>query len=204
MFLGPTFTAILSQWYNYIASRTMVHIQALITQLVFEHSLRIRFVAEVSDDLKQSENVASEVQGASPSKNDDSESNTVAASLSAASIDGGSNENANNAGKSSPAPRTLSKGKGKEISTPLANAQPTKGMPPKKDSNLIGKINNLATTDLINIIDGVDFIELSSVQFLFSYFRLTKPEAFRAYLVLIIPLKIGLSTFFLYRILGWR
>ena len=49
-------------------------------------------------------------------------------------------------------------------------------------SNLIGKINNLVTTDLENIVDSRDFL-----------------------LVLIdIPLKVTLSIVFLYGVLGWR
>lgn len=49
-------------------------------------------------------------------------------------------------------------------------------------SNLVGKINNLVTTDLGNIVDSRDFL----------------------YMVLYIPLQITLCMVFLYLILGWR
>jgi len=42
------------QYYMYLTSRIVVHAEALITQLVLEHSLRIRLVAEDPD--KKSEN----------------------------------------------------------------------------------------------------------------------------------------------------
>jgi hypothetical protein len=49
-------------------------------------------------------------------------------------------------------------------------------------SNLVGKINNLVTTDLENIVDSRDFL------LVFLY----------------IPLQITLCIIFLYAVLGWR
>ncbi|KAF8904793.1 hypothetical protein CPB84DRAFT_1772829 [Gymnopilus junonius] len=66
---------------------------------------------------------------------------------------------------------TSSKGKAKQ----------TPGGDGKKDTNLIGKINNLVTTDLGNITDARDFLML----------------------ILSVPLQIIICTIFLYKLLGW-
>jgi hypothetical protein len=51
-----------------------------------------------------------------------------------------------------------------------------------ESSNLVGKINSLATTDMANIRDARDFMSI----------------------LVYIPLNIFLATSFLYAILGWR
>lgn len=76
------------QWYIFINTRLLVHVEGVLTQLVFEHSLRIRMKAEPSD------------------------------------------------------------------STDKLSAAPGGGRP--KANNLIGKINNLVTTDMASISDARD------------------------------------------------
>jgi hypothetical protein len=166
MFLGPFVGTLVMQWYTFLTvrcftlfiissklltflkTRSLVRAQAIITQLVFEHSLRIRMKAETSGtpppstaptpdtaslvDASESTEVAEEDAGsqASPSTADE----TLRASSAS----------------------TSSKGKQKAASEP---EKPEKE--DKKDSNLVGKINNLVATDLENIIDGRDFLILS-------------------------------------------
>ena len=48
LFLGPVFVSICFQWYIYMGTRALARTQGIITELVFEHSLRIRFKAESS------------------------------------------------------------------------------------------------------------------------------------------------------------
>lgn len=76
------------QWYIFINTRLLVHVEGVLTQLVFEHSLRIRMKAEPSDG------------------------------------------------------------------TDKLSAAPGGGRP--KANNLIGKINNLVTTDMASISDARD------------------------------------------------
>jgi len=52
----------------------------------------------------------------------------------------------------------------------------------EKGKNLVGKINNLVSTDLNNIVDGRDFLMIAVV----------------------CPIQIILCVVFLYKILGWR
>ncbi|KAG6908669.1 hypothetical protein DXG01_003683 [Tephrocybe rancida] len=116
LFAGPATALLAFQWYTYFSSYTRVHMEAIVTQLVFTHSLRIRLKAEAA-----------------------------------------------------PMPDV-----GITISKSDADAKP-------KTQNVVGKINNLISTDLGNIVDGCDFL------LLFIY----------------IPLQITLCVIFLYGILGW-
>lgn len=98
MFIGPMAISLARQWYIFVATRMLVHTEGLLTQLIFEHSLRIRMKAETSDRP-----------------------------------DGGS-------------------------STSLSLRHEHRR--PKAD-NLVGKINNLVTTDMINVVEARDFLFLS-------------------------------------------
>ncbi|KAJ7045853.1 hypothetical protein C8F04DRAFT_1066426 [Mycena alexandri] len=55
LLLGPMIKSIASQWYIFISTRMMAHNVAIITQLVFEHGLRIRVKSETEDKKKASE-----------------------------------------------------------------------------------------------------------------------------------------------------
>lgn len=48
LFCGPFFVSLCFQWYTFLGTRTTVRSQAVLSQLVFEHSLRIRLNAEAS------------------------------------------------------------------------------------------------------------------------------------------------------------
>jgi hypothetical protein len=57
------------------------------------------------------------------------------------------------------------KGKDKEESSTLKSDTKSATKDKKEAQNLIGKINNLMTTDLGNIVDGKDFLMISTLQF---------------------------------------
>jgi len=86
------------QWYIFIATRMLVHTEGLLTQLIFEHSLRLRMKAEVSENSNGRQNASAVLR--------------------------------------------------------------YDRRHPKAD-NLVGKINNLATTDMVNVIGARDFLFLS-------------------------------------------
>ncbi|KAF7324455.1 ATP-binding cassette transporter abc4 [Mycena sanguinolenta] len=48
LFVGPMFGSIATQWSNFIYSRVSIQTEAILTELVFEHSLRVRVKAETS------------------------------------------------------------------------------------------------------------------------------------------------------------
>ncbi|KAE9395907.1 P-loop containing nucleoside triphosphate hydrolase protein [Gymnopus androsaceus JB14] len=54
LFIGPVGGTIAIQWYIFVATRTLARTQAIVTQLVFEHSLRIRVKAEAADSSESS------------------------------------------------------------------------------------------------------------------------------------------------------
>ncbi|KAF8963033.1 multidrug resistance-associated ABC transporter [Flammula alnicola] len=182
MFLGPAFRAVAFQWYIFIATRTLVRTEALLTQLVFEHSLRIRLKAESSSEkgdrihdrdtstvVGTPDTVSISESSAAGSNADEEESVTATAASRESSGDA----------QSSQAP-TL-KGKAKDTGSKSPSAKPEKKGSAESDSNLIGKINNLVTTDLTNIVEARDFIVL----------------------LIFVPLHIALCTTFLYQVLGW-
>ncbi|KAG1749648.1 uncharacterized protein EDB91DRAFT_1334077 [Suillus paluster] len=65
LFFGPLVGSFAWQWYIYIATRTLVRTEGILTQLVFEHALRIRMKAELPDDGKTSRDVDETLQASS-------------------------------------------------------------------------------------------------------------------------------------------
>ncbi|KAF8058246.1 hypothetical protein FPV67DRAFT_1565726 [Lyophyllum atratum] len=189
LFVGPTVASVVWQRYIYIATRTLVRAEGLITQLVFEHSLRIRVKAETATS--------------SPSASPDPSSPATLDTDSVVSIPSPDNESAEGitsghqnelagttdvdtmhsrddtlrASSSSIKSSGSKKGKGKA-------ERPSKEPELEGNSsadNLVGKINNLVTTDLANIVDSRDFLLV----------------------LLYIPLQVTLCIVFLYLLLGW-
>lgn len=183
----------LARW-SFIATfektRTLVRAEGIITQLVFEHSLRIRVKAETSssantpavsgaatpihDGTPESTTTSERQSLFSPQETGDHDTlHSVSATtqsrddtLRASTITAQSTASGGNVKKG---------GKSKKVEDP-------KTEPQSSAENLVGKINNLVTTDLGNITDSRDFL-----------------------LVLIyIPVQITLCIVFLYAVLGWR
>ncbi|KDR82378.1 hypothetical protein GALMADRAFT_56800 [Galerina marginata CBS 339.88] len=158
LFLGPMMQSISFQLYTFVASRTLTRTEALIIQLVFEHSLRIRLRAETSND-----SAVQPTGSATLSSESDPDPSTA---------DGASDDTDATANTAVP------------DSAKKAEVKPTSPEREKEDAaggNLIGKINNLVTTDLNNITDARDFL----------------------FLVLYVPLQIVMCMVFLYQVLGW-
>ncbi|KIJ68833.1 hypothetical protein HYDPIDRAFT_173463 [Hydnomerulius pinastri MD-312] len=169
IFIGQFLGSVIFQWYIFFTTRTIVRTECIITQLVFEHSLRIRMKAELPDNGKGSDSAISTPDSASIA-----ESNTVVEGSRESSVDDVQSSSASTTASST------AKGKQKaKVKTDAADAQAKK--PQSSADNLVGKINNLVTTDLNNIIEGRDFLMV------FPY----------------IPLQIGFCIWFLYHILDW-
>ena len=128
--------SIASQWYIFMGTRALALTEGLLTQLVFEHSLRIRFKAEGSK-----ENSPSTVQSASPVATPDTQS--VEGSTA---VEGSDTQSDTTAGST--------KGKGKADSSTSKSAAAKE----EKKDNLVGKINTLVTVDLENVVSAKDFL----------------------------------------------
>ena len=138
----------------------MVRTEGLLTQLVFEHSLRIRLKAEASNEKIEDDNLT--VVGTQ-----DNASVIESTSVDTISLTG---ETANQSSQaSSPKSREDSPGdshstsngpvKAKDSST-LKSDVKSATKDKKEAQNLIGKINNLVTADLGNIVAGRDFLTI--------------------------------------------
>ncbi|TDL29986.1 P-loop containing nucleoside triphosphate hydrolase protein [Rickenella mellea] len=172
LFLGPFVGSVAFQWYIFLATGTLVRVEGIITQLVFEHALRIRMKAATSV------------------KNGETESTTAITPETVYDVD---NEEHGDRGDADDTLRASahsvtsdsSKAKGKDTGASVSGNGSTGTMADSETSdkgdNLVGKLNNMVTTDLNNITDGRDFLLL----------------------VLFSPCIIGLAVWFLYSILGW-
>ena len=133
------------QYYMYLTSRIVVHAEALITQLVLEHSLRIRLVAEDPD--KKSENVHGTPSAAPDDASEEGQSSPSRESSESTAVDSTTSES----------------------ETTTKDSSSTKTSPSvalKKEQNLIGKINNLVTTDALAITNARDFLQVGMKAFL--------------------------------------
>ncbi|KAI5124482.1 hypothetical protein M0805_008364 [Coniferiporia weirii] len=186
LFFGPFLGTVAMQYYIFLTTGTLVRCEGIITQLVFEHALRIRMKAETSSDKPGS--VAS-----STSQTPDTASIAESdAHTESTAVNGEGNVCASGSGDESPLSSSAStksnasKGKGKDghsTSGRSASLKPETNAPTSTSDtgNLVGKLNNLITTDLQNIVEGRDFMMLTCQS----------------------PILVGAGIWFLYIILGW-
>ncbi|KAG9104015.1 hypothetical protein FRC06_006095 [Ceratobasidium sp. 370] len=188
LFLGPVVGSIAIERYNFINTRALTQGEGMLTQLLFEHSLRIRMIAETTTSPNPTQE-SSEIgtprgELGSPGREEQDADGAAAA----------------HAAETSDAETLVASTSA--IPTSKDNAQETEGEDQSDSSNLVGKINNLMSTvgvflsgylaggklnersspqDLKNITEGVDFL----------------------YVILYAPIQIIVSVIFLYQILGW-
>jgi hypothetical protein len=126
-----------------------VRISAIVTQLVFEHALRIRVKAETSSSPRTTPTVTPEARSETATPDNVSVADDIGPEIA-----GGSGE------ENRRSTTSLSiKGKQKE-EFPASLASDDDNEDPGKANNLVGKLNNLVSTDLENIIEGRDFLLL--------------------------------------------
>ncbi|KAL0565313.1 hypothetical protein V5O48_016710 [Marasmius crinis-equi] len=201
MFIGPTISSLAFEWYIYVATHILVQVESVLTQVIFEHALRIRLKMEVEGEGTQT-----------PTKQlaEDTDS-TKAGSSREATLVPSDDGNDNGSVESSAAPtvteavtshvqeetlvdvETTASSSGAKLQppspTPDSHKKPSDnvvGLPsstkPKADGgNMVGKITNLVSTDLQTVIDSRDFIRL----FVYT------------------PIQLVLCVTFLYFVLGW-
>ena len=129
-----------------MGTRALALTEGLLTQLVFEHSLRIRFKAEGSK-----ENGHSTVQSASPIVTPDTQS-----------VEG--NTTPEGSDTLSDTTTSSTKGKGKADPSATKSAAPKDEKKEEKKDNLVGKINTLVTVDLENVVGAKDFLMVGKLR----------------------------------------
>ncbi|KAH9041259.1 hypothetical protein EDB85DRAFT_1921835 [Lactarius pseudohatsudake] len=174
LFLGPALGTMAFQWYIFIATGTIVRVTAIVTQLVFEHALRIRVKAETSSSPASTPDATPDARSEASTP----DSGSVVEINIATEEAGGSSEETRS--EQSTIAGSSMKSKRKEVA-PGSDSGKDDGDEAGDSSNLVGKMNNLVSTDLENLVDGRDFLLL----------------------VLYFPLQIVVSVWFLYNILGW-
>ncbi|TBU53541.1 hypothetical protein BD310DRAFT_937787 [Dichomitus squalens] len=179
LFFGPILGSAAFQYYIFNTTRMLVRCEAIITQLIFDHSLRIRMKAETVDTPAPSRATTA---AQTPDNASIAEPDPTEADAGGTSSSGSEDETIVRASTLSATSTTATAvAKKKEPAKKTEEPAPE----PKKEStptgNLIGRINNLVSTDLNNVIDGRDFL----------------------FVLLYAPVQAGLSVFFLYSILGW-
>ncbi|KAF7797042.1 hypothetical protein EIP86_008234 [Pleurotus ostreatoroseus] len=170
--VGPLFQNIFFQLYIYLSTGSLVRVESIITSLVFDHALRIRLKAEVSEDKDKDKPAgaddASSVGAGSSTKGTNSPDT---GSLTGAESEG-SDDNATAHSRSTTAASTSTvatvvapapQGKDKAADVKKGDKKEEDKKEDEKDkkgSNLVGKINNLVTSDLEHITEGRDFLFL--------------------------------------------
>ncbi|KAI1790062.1 P-loop containing nucleoside triphosphate hydrolase protein [Ganoderma leucocontextum] len=175
LFFGRVSRSLADQWFMFQETRVSVRVQAVITELVFEHALRIRMKAETSDLVDAGMVVTTP-----------DTTSQVAEGGEGESLEGrqaGAGAPADSATSKAPASATA-KGKGKASpeDAPKKAAEQAKSADGKKGKNLVGRINNLVTSDL----SSLEPIGMLVTVALFES-----------------PLQITLCMVFLYQLLGW-
>ncbi|KAJ7643885.1 hypothetical protein FB45DRAFT_896346 [Roridomyces roridus] len=192
IFLGPIFGAIVFQYYIFINTRSLVRLEAMITQLVFTHSLRIRLKAEQpeKEDEQGSGSDSSSTSGpASRAESDTTENRTVTPDTEEENQTRGQDDDTTVQASSSSikSTTTSTSGKANQESDAVKSARERAK---KADGGMVGKINNLVRMKFIfvinlrlagNIGDNRDFL----------------------YLVIYIPLQLSFGIWFLHSLLGW-
>jgi len=130
LFTSPIVGSLFHQWYVFVARRTLMRVQAILTELIFEHSLRIRLKAEASGESSSTETSSSTA-------------GTVV-DISSPTLAEGSDGDSSD----------VTKGKAK-AEPPKKVTQPQQ---PKMKENLVGKINTIITVDVDRITAARDFL----------------------------------------------
>ncbi|KAJ7213835.1 hypothetical protein GGX14DRAFT_444201 [Mycena pura] len=173
--LGPILGSIALQWYKFISTRTLVRAEAIITQLVFAHSLRIRMKAETSETKdKDGDLPAVETPSSSSIFRNGSDADTPEGT---ATPDDSTTVHAGTSSIKSATSNAKGTPQLAKPSTPAKEKEDSK----KSQGSLVGKINNLVTTDLGNIVHSRDFLVL----------------------LVFVPFQTGLGIYLLYVLLGW-
>lgn len=127
--------------------------EAIFVSLVFDHSLRIRMKAESEEKSDASTPQSKAVDSDSEHTDEDTEEATGSHSRSATNATGDSSTVAGSAADDD----------AEEPSQSAASQKPDTKDASTGNANLVGKINNLVTSDVENIKSGRDFLFLGEV-----------------------------------------
>lgn len=197
LFVAPVASSIAWQSYGYQTQSMVVRTEAIITQLIFEHALKIRLKDETA-------------MGGDASRMTTAAATPHTESLAPDEIFGG--DDADHMVESSEATvvsesETSTRGKG--VATAPAKGSPTdastkkEAKPTTSGSNPIGNMTNLVSTDLSNITDGNSKSPSHTDLHATDYCIPRTPARDTLFLFYWAPLQISVAVYFLYRLFGW-
>ncbi|KAG8882435.1 hypothetical protein FRB97_008251 [Tulasnella sp. 331] len=176
LLVGPTLGTILTEFNLSLVARMTVRLQNVVTLLVFERALKMRFAEDSQSDMTTSVQVAPSV---ADNDSTDAEGNSQLEGTSSSEV----------TLQDRPADHTEGAGKGSVTASTTSDASPKvsgKEDTKTKEStaeakNLVGRLTNLVSTDLNNLTQAQNFI----------------------FPLALVPVQLGLSIWFLYSVLGW-
>ncbi|KAE9391369.1 P-loop containing nucleoside triphosphate hydrolase protein [Gymnopus androsaceus JB14] len=188
LFFGPLLQTMVSESYLYVGvgglpspkTRQVVHAEAILTEAILEHALKMRVKAETSDkDTSDSASASAsgtttpgpEEQAASESGESGSEDEQKTLHSAAPSkaqfrestLQAGTSISITRQGSSS----TLKKDDSDNRKSSAPSSEEASTKPKVETKNILGKVNNLVTTDMQNITDGREIVVLC-VLFLYN------------------------------------
>ncbi|TCD68817.1 hypothetical protein EIP91_009684 [Steccherinum ochraceum] len=128
LFMGPAIGSVTFQRYHFVTTRVVVQAQGILTQLLFDHALRIRVKADTQS------NASAPVTSDTVSLAEESSSNTSGENTVSGNADGE---------------------QGEVSSASLAS---TTTKEEEEKTSLVGKLNTLATADMESLMNGRDFL----------------------------------------------
>ncbi|EED77418.1 predicted protein [Postia placenta Mad-698-R] len=163
LFLGPAARIIILSYYFFLSERILVRIEAILTQLVFNHALRMRIMADVSETptFTGDTTVAGTPDTASlaesgGTRTPDNAANSEDVTLSGTNTAAGETTTTQGKDKSKVSVQQSQK----DSSGPSASSEDTQ----TEGSNVTGKVNNLITTDLDTIAWTREIFQLGRIR----------------------------------------
>ncbi|KAF8307176.1 P-loop containing nucleoside triphosphate hydrolase protein [Clavulina sp. PMI_390] len=186
LFLRMVVESVICQRYFYLVTKIRVQLEGLLTQLVFEHSLRIRMKDSQSHSLSSPSTPAPEATAEAIATEDHNETPSATASVVDDALDimpseGGLESQPVAALEADAAATVVSEATETPTSPSSKKPKGAESDADDKNANLLGKINNLVSSDLNSILELLE-LPMTAVY---------------------APLKITLSAVFLYQLLGW-
>nr|GAT43190.1 ATP-binding cassette transporter [Mycena chlorophos] len=175
---APLFNSVVFQLYIFINTRTLVRTESILTQLLLAHSLRIRMKAELDENKEKLETTPATPQP-EPASASASAPAAGQENVRPASSEGDETESATVHASSASVKSAKSVGT-TTTATTAADKKADKKDPKKGPTNIVGRLNNLITSDLASVVESRDFLVI----------------------LLYCPAQIILGVYFLYVLLG--
>lgn len=154
LFLGPMSQCICWQFKIFVGNRLLSMVEIVLTELVFEHSLRIRFKGEIPNKEKSLSVAVSPPSANGHSSSHANGNESPSGHSEASSVTKSTDLDPSSTSENPKLTATLKETvKLKPKATEVQNGE----RQPKPSGNLVGKINNLVTSDLLSIAALRDF-----------------------------------------------